>query len=135
MNTEGSKWHVVACYFFFYVAYFTVFLSLWYNFQIRIEILKTPCSIFRSLCHLCTSKKQFLISLNKLQTVAYIHANDYVQFSVSYIICCYVDQNVLFWSLLNSLTRPQHLILCSWRKSLHAKWLNKLSQYFSIHFH
>ena len=72
--------------------------SLWYISQIRIEILKTTCSIFTSLCHLCTSKKQFLISLNKLQMLWYIHANDYVQFSaLSYIIncLCHVDQNVL----------------------------------------
>jgi len=43
-------------------------------------------------------KKQFLISLNKLQMLWYIHANDYIQFSaVSYIIncLCHVDQNVL----------------------------------------
>ena len=63
--------------------------SLWYISQIRIEILKTTGSIFTSLCRLCTSKKQFLISLNKLQMLWFIHINDYVQFSpLSYIIIC-----------------------------------------------
>jgi hypothetical protein len=67
--------------------YYSIAQSLWYISQIRIEILKTTCSIFTSLCRLCTSKKQFLISL--LQMLLYIHANDYVQFSaLSYIINC-----------------------------------------------
>ena len=71
--------------------------SLWYLSQIRIEILKTIVFI-TSFCLLCTSKKQFFVSLNKLQMLWYIHANDYVQFSaVSNIIncLCHVDQNVL----------------------------------------
>ena len=63
--------------------------SLWLISQIRIEILKTTCSIFTSVCHLCTWKKQFLIYLNTLQMLWYIHAHDYVQFSaLSYIINC-----------------------------------------------
>ena len=72
--------------------------SLWFISQIRIDILKTTCSIFTSVCHLCTWKKQFLIYLNTLRMLWYIHAHDYVQFSaLSYIIncLCHVDQNVL----------------------------------------
>lgn len=37
------------------------------------DILKTTCLIF-ILCHLCTSKKQSIISLNKLQMLWYLHA-------------------------------------------------------------
>ena len=71
--------------------------SLWYISQIRIEILKTTCSIFTSLCHLCTSKKKFLISWNKLHMLWYIHAKDDQFSALSYIIncLCHVDQNVL----------------------------------------
>jgi hypothetical protein len=77
---------------------YSISQSLWYISPIRIEILKTTSSIFTSLCHLCTSKKHFLIYLNKLQMLWYIHANDYVQLSaLSYIIncLCHVSPNVL----------------------------------------
>jgi len=36
--------------------------------------------------HLCISKKQFLISLNKLQMIRYIHANDHMAFPTLSIV-------------------------------------------------
>ncbi len=59
----------------------------------------------------CAHHKTFLILLNKLRLLWYIHAIDYVHLSaVSYIIIyyCHVAQNVLYSSLCYSLT-PQNL--------------------------
>ncbi len=71
---------------------------------------------------LCTSWKQFLILLNKLWLLWYIHATDYVDLSaVSYIISCYchVAQDALYSSLCPS----KHLVISSSYKSLDAKRL------------
>ena len=104
--------------------------SLWYISQIRMDILKTTCSIFKSLCHFCTSNKQFLISLKKLQMLCTSMQR------LCTILCSFLHYQLLVscWSkyIIKGLCRivlpPQHLgISSSLHKPLHAKWLNKLS--------
>ena len=77
----------------------TVFLSRFGSFlRSESKFSKLPV---QSSHHYVT----YLITLNKLPMLWYIHANDYVQFSaLCYIIncLCHVDQNVLHGSLLNS---------------------------------
>ena len=73
---------------------------LWCISQIKSALLDTICTNSKSSSHLCTSLKQFLIPLNKLQLIMYK-----CQLFFHIINCsCHVDQNIVDGSLLNSLT-------------------------------
>jgi len=84
MRTAAVRWHwnhtpiesiFTLTVWIWNVPYVLILLRSTHCSHFRIEILKTTS------CHFCTSKKQFLISLNKLQMLQYIHANYYIQIS------------------------------------------------------
>ena len=120
--------------------YYSFSQSLWYISQIRIEILKNylfNLHIIVSLVHI----KKVVSHVFEQVANALVHSCKWL----CTVLCSFLHYQLLMscWSncivmgLYWIVSPPQHLGISSLHKSLHAKWLNKLSyvKHISIHFH
>ena len=103
--------------------------SLWYISQIRIEILKTTCSISHH-CVTCAHKKKSLLFLWTIAS-ALVHPCKILCIILCSILHCQLLMSCLSKCILMGVywivSPPQHLGISSLHKFLHAKWLNKMS--------